>query len=340
MATMQIRPTSGRSRTARALHLLFFLLFVSLRALAQSQEPMDTIRVDSDLVDLKVRVVSLNPQLKGLSLQQKDFQIFEDGAQQEISFFASADAPFDLVLLLDLSGSAKDKFNLIRRSAKRFIDATRPFDRVAVVTFTDQIRVASDLSLDRGLLKDSIDAIEQPVGGTNFWDALYFVLDRMLSKDKISQRGAVVVMTDGVDNALPDVAGDGSRTTFDQLLDTVRHSDALVFPVYIDTEQEERKRHRTPSLAYAIARDQLEQLARACGTITYRADKLKDLDKVYERVIKDLGTVYSIGYKPTNDAKDGKWRSVTVKLSEQTDFTPRTKSGYFARSESQSFRNP
>jgi VWFA-related protein len=301
---------------------------------------MDTIRVDSDLVDLKVRVVSLNPQLKGLSLQQKDFQIFEDGAQQEISFFASADAPFDLVLLLDLSGSAKDKFNLIRRSAKRFIDATRPFDRVAVVTFTDQIRVASDLSLDRGLLKDSIDAIEQPVGGTNFWDALYFVLDRMLSKDKISQRGAVVVMTDGVDNALPDVAGDGSRTTFDQLLDTVRHSDALVFPVYIDTEQEERKRHRTPSLAYAIARDQLEQLARACGTITYRADKLKDLDKVYERVIKDLGTVYSIGYKPTNDAKDGKWRSVTVKLSEQTDFTPRTKSGYFARSESQSFRNP
>ncbi|MGH9880724.1 MAG: VWA domain-containing protein [Pyrinomonadaceae bacterium] len=305
---------------------------------AQSTEPVETIRVDSDLVDLKVSVVSLGPQDTSLTLQQKDFQVFEDGAPQEISFFAAADAPFDLVLLLDLSGSTRDKINLVRRSAKRFVDATRPLDRVAIVTFTDTARVVSELTWDRGHLKQSIDEIEKPLGGTSFWDALRFVLQSVLTFRKVSQRTAVVVMTDGVDNALPDVFGDGSRTTFDELLSIVRRTDVLVFPVYIDTEQDERKRHRTSGFAYAIARDQLDQLAHACGTVTYRAGKLKDLDKVYERVIKDLGTVYSIGYKPTNVLRDGKWRSVTVKLQDRQDLAARTKSGYYAKNEAQSMK--
>jgi len=305
---------------------------VSYECIAQSVEPSETIRVDSDLVDLKVGVVSLNSQTRVSSLELKDFLVLEDGQPQQISFFAAADAPFDLVLLLDLSGSIADKLKLVRRSAKSFVDATRPLDRVAIVTFTDVPHLVSGFTWDRKELKNSIDKIEKPVGGTNFWDSLDYVLETVLSPGSNSRRSAVVVMTDGVDNALPEVFGEGSRITFDELLDVVRRSESIVFPIYLDTEREEVKRHRTPSSAYPIARDQLTRLAETCGTTLYKASQLRDLDSVYDQVIKDLSTVYSLGYRPTNTSRDGKWRNVTVQLVDHQDVIAHTKRGYFSKS--------
>src|SRR4030095_7902392 len=107
--------------------------------------------------------------------------------------------------------------------------------------------------------------------------------------------------------------------------------DAIVFPIYLDTEKEEIKRHQTPRAAYVTAHEQLNQLAEACGTTLYQAAKVEDLESVYDRVIKDLGTVYSIGYRPSNRVRDGRWRSVTVRLNEHTDLLARSKRGYFAR---------
>jgi VWFA-related protein len=311
------------------------LLFVSLLPLVcpgQTLEPVETIRVEAELVDLKVSVVSLNPQNPSAELQQKDFLVLEDGTPQEISFFAAADTPFDLVLLLDLSGSTNDKLKLIRKSAKRFVDATRPMDRVSVVAFTDVAQVICPLTQDRRLLKRSIDDIEQPSGGTKFWDSLRYVLAILNASENSLRRSAVVVMTDGVDNALPDVFGPGSQTGFDQLLHIVRASETIVFPIYLDTEDEEYKRHRTPRSAFAIAREQLGQLALACGTRLYRANKLKDLDDVYKQVIGDLGRIYSIGYRPSNTSRDGKWRSVSVQVFDRQDVIARTKQGYYSRS--------
>lgn len=299
---------------------------------AQS-EPSETIRVDSDLVDLRVSVVRLSPGNPVSDLQQKDFLVFEDGKPQEIVFFAGEDSPFDLVLLLDLSGSSKDKVKLIRNSAKRFVDSTRPMDRVAIVAFADVIKIVSPLTWDRGLLKDAIEEIRDPLSGTNFWDSLLYTMTRVISSEKSQRRGAVVVMTDGVDNALPDVYGPGSRTTFAELLDAVGRSDTLVFPIYLDTEEETVRRSRVPREAYAIARDQLAQIAVISGTKMYRANKLKDLDLVYEQVIKDLSMVYSVGYKPSNTVRDGKWRSVAVQLIGRQDLTAITKRGYFAKAE-------
>lgn len=307
-------------------------------AIPPEPKELDTIRVDSNLVDLKVSVISLGPQASSVSLEQKDFQVFEDGLQQQISFFAAADTPFDLVLLIDLSGSIAQKIKLIRRSAKRFVEATRPIDRVGVVTFTDVPVVVSGLSADREQLNDAIDHIKKPAGGTNFWDSLGFVVDAMFRPTQELRRKAIVVMTDGVDNALPQVYGDGSVTSFSDLLNTVRNSETLVYPIYIDTEAEEARLHRTPREAFAIARNQLQQLSQACGTLVYPVSELKDLDKVYERVIRDLSTVYSIGYKPTNPSKDGTWRNVSVKLLERPDLSARAKNGYFAKSDAQSIK--
>jgi VWFA-related protein len=297
----------------------------------RGQEPVETIRIDSDLVDLKVSVLGFAANVPAPLLEQKDFRVLEDGVPQEILFFAAADAPFDLVLLLDLSGSNSKNLKMIRNSAKRFIDAARDVDRIALVTFTDRPALYSSFTLDRRKLKKSIDDMDEAIGGTNFWDSLDYVVRDFIGTGAGFRRSAVVVMTDGIDNALPDVPGPGSLTSFEKLLESIRHSESIVFPIYLDTEEENVKRFHVPRAAYAQAREQLGQLASVCGTTLYRAAKLNDLDTVYAQVVRDLSVVYSIGYRPANKSLDGKWRSVEVQLSNRSDLFARTKRGYFAK---------
>lgn len=310
--------------------LLFLLSALASQSAAQTTEPVDeTITIDTGLVDLNVSVFNRNAKMPVGELQQKDFVVLENGEAEEISFFASAAAPFDLVLLLDLSGSTADKLDLIKKSAKRFVEAARPTDRIGIVTFTNEPNVVSTLTSDRAVLFERIKKIEKPRGGTNFWDALYFVLRAMLHK--ASRRSAVIVMTDGVDNALPGVAGDGSYVSFDELLETVRRSESIVLPIYLDTEREMLKERRATELSYLYARRELSLLAAESGSIVYQARKLEDLKGVYEQVIRDLGTVYSIGYRPKNTERNGTWRSVTVQLVGRPDLAARTKRGYYAK---------
>jgi VWFA-related protein len=191
---------------------------LSLPVWAQTKEDDDTIRVETELVDLNVSVFNRDPMRPIGLLGQKDFVILEDGEPQEIAYFATAAAPFDLVLLLDLSGSTSDKLDLIRSTTGRFISVTRPTDRISIVTFTDKPHLVSPLTSDRGEILKGIKNIKKTRGETRFWDALRYVLENVLDHSNASHRSAVVVMTDGVDNALPNVKGKGSVTPFDELL--------------------------------------------------------------------------------------------------------------------------
>jgi VWFA-related protein len=319
----------------RVLVFTFFLLAHHCPLLptvtAQTQDPADTIRIDSDLVNLNVSVVNRSPGSGAGLLGQKDFAVAENGVPQEIAFFAPVDTPFDLVLLLDLSGSTSDKIGLIRKSAKRFVDAARPVDRIAVLTFASEILTVSKFTNDHDALKKSIDRMEDPYGGTNFWDALRFVLDHVVGQSRVeNRRSAVVVMTDGVDNALPDVDGDGSLTSFEDLLKVVQASSTIVLPVYLDTEKELDK-HGKLKEAYALARQQLATMAAESGHEIYKARKMKDLEGVYEQVIRDLSTVYSIGYRPENRLRDGSWRAVSVQLIGHPELITRTRRGYYGK---------
>ena len=311
--------------------VLFILL---LSSIATSQDPVETVRIDSDLVDLKVSVLGAPPNTPPPVLEPKDFLVLEDGVPQEITFFQAADTPFDLVLLLDLSGSNSKNLKMIRNSAKRFVDAARDVDRIALVTFTDQPALYSSFTLDRRKLKKTIDEMDEAIGGTNFWDSMDYVLRNLIPQASGVRRSAVVVMTDGIDNALPDVPGPGSRLTFEELVERIRNSESIVFPIYLDTEEENVKRYHVPRAAYTLAREQLAQIAGVCGTPLYRAARLSDLDAVYAQVVRDLSTVYSIGYRPTNKTIDGKWRSVEVHLMNRNDLFARTKRGYYAKTRS------
>ena len=313
--------------------LLFFAHALPLASSAQVLDPVDTVRIDTDLVNLNVSVVSRDLARLAPPLEQKDFAVFENGKPQEISFFASADTPFDLVLLVDLSGSIANKLDVIRKSCRHFVEATRPSDRVAILTFTTEVRAVSMLTGDRDGLIKSVSKIERPQGGTNFWDALRFVFENVLAQSRNeNRRSAVVLMTDGIDNALPDVAGDGSATSFEELMEIVEASESIVVPIYLDTEKETVDRRQATPETFALARKHLAQLAdETGGHLVYRARKVKDLNGIYEQVIRDLSTVYSIGYRPTDRARDGSWHGISVQLLAHPSLAARSKKGYFAK---------
>ena len=290
-------------------------------------DPDDVIKVDTNLVNLNVSVFNNKLKMFVGSLTQQDFRVVEDGQEQTVSYFASTDVPFDLVLLIDLSGSTRDKRDLIKKSTLKFIEAARPTDRLAIVTFSETTDVVAPLTLDRAQLAASVNNMEG-IGGSNVWDAIKFVLEKVVGTRSLDRRRAVVVMSDGVDEALATVSR-GSKTSFADLLEQVRQTDTLVVPIYLDTEVD----YGNPGVkqAYENARRTLNLLAQESGGSYYRARKISDLNGVYEQVINDLGKIYSLGYKPTNENRDGSWRWVQVSIVNRPDLAAHTRPGYYAQ---------
>lgn len=288
----------------------------------------DVIKTETNLVSLNVSV--FNSKLKTFvgSLTKEDFRVQENNQDQAVTYFASTEVPFDLVLLVDLSGSTQDKRDLIKKSTLRFIEAARPEDRVAIVTFSDKQNVVSPLTLDRVKLAASVESMEG-TGGSNVWDAVKFALDDVVGSKSLERRRAVVLMSDGVDGALVGFSMRGSMITFANLVEQVRQTDTLIVPIYLDTEEDYGNPYQ--KLAYENARRTLNLLAQESGGSYYRARKLSDLNGVYEQVINDLGKVYSLGYKPTNATRDSSWRWVQVSIANRPDLVARTRPGYYAQ---------
>ena len=289
----------------------------------------DTIVLKSAVVNLNVSVTNRSGAAFG-NLKKEDFRIAENGEAQKVEFFAPTTAPFNLVLLLDLSGSIQDKLEIIKSAALRFIDVIEPQDRVAVVTFTDKVRVVSQLTSNRTELKERILAIRRPQGGTAFYEAMWFSLVETLRNSR-GERNAIVVMTDGVDSSLDRYNPAPTRVTFNQLSHKLEESDTLVFPIYLDTEYEEVfERGNSTSEAYAIGRDQLDRIAEVSGARLFKAEKASDLAGVYKQVAAAIRTMYSVGYYPTNPEKDGTYRRVRVTV-DKPDAAVRTRKGYYAK---------
>ncbi|HKU76873.1 MAG TPA: VWA domain-containing protein [Pyrinomonadaceae bacterium] len=296
---------------------------------ANEVDPSDVIKTETNLVSLNVSV--FNNKLKTFvgSLTKDDFRVLENNQEQTVSYFASTDVPFDLVLLIDLSGSTKEKRDLIRKSTLRFIEAARPTDRLAIVTFSDTQNVLSQLTLDRTQLAASIGKMEE-IGGSNVWDAVKFALDNVVGPKSLERRRAVVLMSDGLDGELMSPGSSyGSKTSFADLLEQVRQTDTLIVPIYLDTE--ENYGNPYVQAQYQNARNTLNLLAQESGGTYYRARKLSDLNGVYEQVINDLGKIYSLGYKPTNSTRDQSWRWVQVSIANREDLVARTRPGYYAQ---------
>lgn len=298
----------------------------------------EIVKVDSSLVNLNVRISAnnfvptkannLNAQPENPNLQKDDFELFVDGKKQDISFFSSADTPFDLILLLDLSGSTAGKQDLIRKSTQRFVEAARPSDRIAVVTFTDEAKIISGLTSDKAQLLKRIKKIDD-YGGSGVWLALQFVFENIVKKESQGRRSAIVIMTDGVDSSLIRTSSiPASYPNFSDVLEIVRSGETTIVPIYLDTEKDSTYSEKN---SYKVARRTLSLLGEESGGQMYTAKKISDLDGIYGQVISDLGRVYSLGYEPSEINRDGAWHTLNVKLPSHPNLSVRTKTGFYAK---------
>lgn len=294
--------------------------------LGDSNAESEVIRVDTGLVNLNVGVFGKDSKTATGVFEEKDFKIYEDGQEQEISFFARSETPFDLVLVLDLSGSTADKIGLIRASTRRFIEAKRPVDRLAIVTFSFDAKIVSPLTNDSALLFEAAKKIEGR-GGSNVWDALKFTLENVFEKNETGRQRAVVFMTDGEESALLYYPGYGSKTLFADLLEKVRLENTVIIPIYLENKAKDAESSRMQR----DARNTLGLLAKESGGTFYKAQKIEDLNGVYEQVLNDLSKTYSIGYVPENEKRDGSWRTIKVEIPSRPELIVKTKTGYYAK---------
>jgi VWFA-related protein len=289
----------------------------------------DVIRVDSQLVTLNLSVVDRNTNRGVVGLTKSDFRLFENGARQEILQFESSSAPFDLLLLIDLSGSTRDKVKLIRSAALRFINAARSFDRIGVISFAGNPTVVSPLTLNRESLRQRVNAMDTFAGDTKLYDAADFALNQILQDAKNARRTAIILMSDGLDGNIDGVQGEGSRLSYKDLLGRVQEFDGVLYTLWLNTEYQSLSPLDTQPEAFDAGHDRMHEMADTGGGVFYEVDRLEDLAGAYERVVADLGTVYGLAYRPIDKVRDGKWRAIRVNV-DRPSAVARGKRGYYA----------
>lgn len=322
---------------------MIILILLATFATISGQDD-DPIRVDSSIVRLNVGVADARGR-PVTNLSQNNFEIFEDGVRQQILRFEPTEAPFSVVIMLDMSGSTLGFRQIIKQSAVRFIDALSPNDRVAVVEFYDKINLRNDFTTDRGTVANSI-AVANGRGKTQLYKALDFALDK-LSKEK-SRRKAIIVLTDGVDTSIKDNDRESlSRVPDDQISSALKpesseilnrvlnRSDAqgvTIYPLALPTGDPDKLADPTARqiAMFKAARSRLQLVADRTGGTLNTITRLEEMTRLYALVAADLRTLYTIEYQPANDKRDGKWRSIKINVREN-DLITRTRQGYFAR---------
>ena len=230
-------------------------------------------------------------------MREADFTVWENGIERRVTDVSPANEPFNLVLLLDVSGSVEERMDFIRKAARDFLRTASPQDRISIISFRDDIQVISDFSTDRQMLSRKLDEIDAG-GGTALYDALGYVLSDPIRKLR-GERTAIVVMSDGDDNK--------SFLPFPAILEALTESGALVYPLYVPSglipESSVPKPEvtidplRTRFLTLTTRADEEgRQLASASGGMYYPIRRLEDLQKAYDDVVAQLRSAYTITY--------------------------------------------
>ena len=291
----------------------------------------DVIRVDTELVGLNVSVVDRGTNHGVNDLTKDEFRLYENNARQQIEHFESASAPFNLVLLIDLSGSTTKVVDLIKSAALHFVDAARPFDRIGIITFAGSQVVVSQLTTDHQALRQRIRAIEKPDGSTKLYDSVAYAINEVFRESRDTRRNAIVVISDGLDSVLPNVTGEGSTLSYEEMIRRAKEFDGVIYSIWTDTQDyEPLSPLDIQQETFDLAHDRMKELADAGGGAFYECEKLEDLAGAYDRVVADLGTLYTLAYRPTNKVRDGSWRAIRVTVN-RPNVVARGKRGYFAK---------
>jgi VWFA-related protein len=253
------------------------------------------------------------------NLRPEEFEVFEDGVPQKVAVAGSGEVPFNLVLLVDLSGSTIRDRPAMKEAARRFVAVTRPQDRIALYVLADgQFQVLSTLTADRKRLGELIEQIPDLRGGTPLYAAMVLAYAEELAA-RPQERNALVVISDGMDDGL--VTQKAACVPFDRLRRAAAVMPALIYPIHLDSR----------NIFYgARALRQMRQLAEASGGRLFPAQSIQDLDPVYEQVAGELRSVHTLAYYPANQKFDGRWRRIQVRVK-RAGAQVRTRAGYYAR---------
>jgi len=296
---------------------------------------VDTIRIETRLVNLNVKAMDRAGQ-PITNLKLEDFVVYEDGIKQTVEHFKPVNAPVNVVLLIDLSGSTRKRRRAMAEAAKRFIDSLPLQDKISVVAFTRRYRALTGFTKDKIALKNAIEQINDIDGGTAFYDSLWKALDDL---DRVPDaRKAVVVLTDGEDESL--IGDEETNHGFDDLLGRASEEDVTIYPIYFKAPEQYKHYNKLGSIFgggslmvsdnVRTAQKQLDQLAEATGGEVVNAQREEDLEGAYQRVAQELHMLYSLGYLPDKMKHDGGFRKINVKLTRE-DSVAKTRKGYFDR---------
>jgi VWFA-related protein len=255
-------------------------------------------------------------------LQKKDFTVLESGRTREILSVETTTAPFNLVLLLDVSGSVENYVDFIRKAARNFINTVDKRDRIAVVTFNEDVKVISNFTTDRAQLSEKLDTFDAG-GGTGYYDALAFSLVDTLRPLR-GERTAIVVLSDGDDNR--------SFLPFESLLGSIQESGALVYPLYVPSGLIAASALTDPNAAADPLRTRYmglttkaeaegARLAQISGGIYYPIRRLDELQKAYDDIVVQLRTAYTITFRSdATETGDGISPRLRVRTNREGSF--------------------
>jgi Ca-activated chloride channel family protein len=290
----------------------------------QQGSPSATFKSGVDLVALSVVVRDTHNRFVP-GLKATDFVIYEDGVQQDISFFAASEVPLDLAVVIDTSASMADKIATLQEAAVGFASTVRSTDRICVVEIKGAVRTRYTKGPDVASAVAAIRAT-QPSGTTALFNGLYVVLKGLANERRAFgevRRQAIVVFSDGEDTT--------SLVNFDDLMDVARRAGVAIFTITL----------RTPSSPSPLARDigtprrpqvefAMRSLARETGGRAFFPTAVEELAGIYGNIAAELAHQYSIGYTSKNPSRGGEYRRVTVRLAQRSELQAHARTGYIA----------
>jgi Ca-activated chloride channel homolog len=276
---------------------------------------------ETRLVPLNVTVTDKSGHLV-TTLPQSAFQVFENGVSQPIKLFKREDVPVSMGLIIDNSGSMREKRQSVEAAALALVKDSNPLDEEFIVNFNDEAYLDADFTSDQKLLEQGLTKIDSR-GGTAMRDALRMSIEHLKEKAKRDKK-VILVVTDGNDNA--------STVALEALVRLAQQDDVLIYAIGILSDEEKREAKK--------AQHALDLLVSNTGGQVFYPKELSEVDRIAHQVAHDIRNQYTIAYTPTNQALDGTYRQIKVVVKGAGTPVARTRSGYYAVDKSAKGKSP
>ena len=323
-------------RLSSRMHLIHPAENISKPGSAEIKQTAGIPRFTSDVRLVELTASVLDSEHRPVTdLDPEQFEVLEDGVSQDVRIVQDTEARFNLILLLDCSTSTIIGRKAVMETARNFVLAARPVDRVGIYVLSGNfLHVVSELTSDRSKLLSKIELIPRLSGGTPLYDAIALAYAEELSKLRW-ERNALIVISDGIDNDLLPKWNRSvpSRIPFEDLLRASAEMNSVIYPIFLEPGEPgirvSSPRRKQDRITTETARERMNQLAANTGGRVFKASSIRELDPVYELVVTELRSVYTLGYYPSNQTFDGNWRSVLTNINLE-DVRVRTRPGYYA----------